>query len=154
VTQEATVRVLAAFGTFRGESRFTTWATTVAVRLALTNLRHACWKDISIEAQLASGRSSGASRDPAAGPAQVAERAELRDAVARVLSDDLTGRQREALVAAIDGMPLAELATRLGTNLNAVYKLTHDARRRLKAGLEARGFGESEVRSALEGESR
>ena len=38
-------------------------------------------------------------------------------------------------------MPQDEIGRQLGSNRNAIYKLTHDARRRLKAGLEAAGFG-------------
>jgi len=33
---------------------------------------------------------------------------------------------------ALHGMPLEEVARRLGTNRNALYKLLHDARVRLK----------------------
>ena len=150
MAQEASLRVLAALAGFRGDSRFTTWATTVAVRFALASLRHARWKDVSLEAQLASRGPEAMGGDPGPGPDQLAQRAELRLAVARVVNEDLTERQRVALVAALNGMPLPEIAARLGTNLNAVYKLTHDARKKLKAGLAARGFGETDVRAVLE----
>jgi RNA polymerase sigma-70 factor (ECF subfamily) len=43
---------------------------------------------------------------------------------------------------AIDGVPIDVLAERLGSNRNALYKTVHDARRRLRAHLEAAGFGE------------
>ena len=33
-----------------------------------------------------------------------------------------------------------EVVKELGTNRNAVYKLLHDARRKLKSSLESRGF--------------
>ena len=67
--------------------------------------------------------------------------AELRD----VLESNLTDKQRVALVAELNGMPHAEIATALGMTRNAVYKLTHDARRRVKAHLEAAGVSEVDV---------
>jgi len=40
----------------------------------------------------------------------------------------------------IQGMPLEEAARRLGTNRNALYKMMHDARLRLKNRLEKEGL--------------
>ena len=37
-------------------------------------------------------------------------------------------------------MPIQEIARNAGSNTNAIYKLTHDARKRLKQGLEALGY--------------
>jgi RNA polymerase sigma-70 factor (ECF subfamily) len=37
-------------------------------------------------------------------------------------------------------MPQDEIANQLGSNRNAIYKLTHDARKRLKKCLEAAGY--------------
>ena len=37
-------------------------------------------------------------------------------------------------------MPQDEIARQLGSNRNALYKLTHDARKKLKERLEAAGF--------------
>ena len=48
IVQEATLRVLERLDHFRGESRFTTWSTAIAVRAALTELRRARWRDVSL----------------------------------------------------------------------------------------------------------
>ena len=48
-TQDALLRILDKMDTFRGESRFTTWATKVAVRLALTELRRKRWENVALE---------------------------------------------------------------------------------------------------------
>ena len=53
----------------------------------------------------------------------------------------LTERQREAILAVLSGLPLAEIARRTATSQGAVYKLLHDARRRLKRHLEAQVEG-------------
>ena len=47
--QDAVLRILDKMDTFRGESKFTTWAQKVAVRVAFTEIRRHRWKDISIE---------------------------------------------------------------------------------------------------------
>jgi RNA polymerase sigma-70 factor (ECF subfamily) len=59
----------------------------------------------------------------------------------RILSEELTEKQRQALMAvSVKGMPLEEVARRLGTNRNALYKMMHDARLRLKHRLEREGL--------------
>jgi RNA polymerase sigma-70 factor (ECF subfamily) len=47
-------------------------------------------------------------------------------------------------------MPLEEVARRMGTNRNALYKLLHDARQRLKRKMEAEGLSSEEILSAFE----
>jgi RNA polymerase sigma-70 factor, ECF subfamily len=59
----------------------------------------------------------------------------------RIMREQLTEKQYVALTAELNGMPHEEIGRQLGRNRNAVYKLTHDARRKLKAELEAAGFG-------------
>ena len=49
-----------------------------------------------------------------------------------IIRSELTEKQRTALLAELKGMPQDEIAKHLGSNRNALYKLTHDARRRLK----------------------
>src|SRR5512141_2826438 len=53
--QEATLRVLASLDSFRGDSQFTTWATKVAVRIAISEMRRARYKDFSLDALTADG---------------------------------------------------------------------------------------------------
>ena len=47
------------------------------------------------------------------------------------------------------GLPQEEIARGLGINRNAVYKLGHDARKKLKRGLEASGFDAAAIRAAF-----
>jgi RNA polymerase sigma-70 factor, ECF subfamily len=47
-------------------------------------------------------------------------------------------------------MPISEVARRMGTNQNALYKLLHDARRKLKRQMEAAGLSPLEVLAAFE----
>jgi RNA polymerase sigma-70 factor (ECF subfamily) len=50
----------------------------------------------------------------------------------------------------LEGMPIAEVARRMGTNQNALYKLLHDARRKLKLRMEAVGLPPQEVLTAFD----
>jgi RNA polymerase sigma-70 factor (ECF subfamily) len=42
-------------------------------------------------------------------------------------------------------VPLDAVVQHLGTNRNAVYKMLHDARRKIKSSLQARGFEVGEM---------
>jgi RNA polymerase sigma-70 factor, ECF subfamily len=64
--------------------------------------------------------------------------------------EELTEKQRKALMAIMEGFPLEEAAQRLGMNRNALYKLMHDARLRLKRRLEKEGLTPKEVLSVFE----
>lgn len=132
--QEALLKILDRLASFRGDSRFTTWAHKIAVRVALTELRRKRWHDISLDAQ-------GSVADAAPGPAQTAGRNAALALLHRYIEHELTARQRRALLAVgIYGLPLEEVARRMGSSRNALYKLLHDARRRLKRRLTADGF--------------
>jgi RNA polymerase sigma-70 factor (ECF subfamily) len=79
-------------------------------------------------------------------PDRRARRAEAWAVIRDVLEHELTDRQRQALRALlVEDVPLDELARHWRSNRNAIYKLVHDARRRLKARLEARGFPPGEI---------
>src|SRR5574338_65506 len=48
MAQDATLRVMENVDTFRGDSQFTTWATRIAVLVALSDLRRARYRDFSL----------------------------------------------------------------------------------------------------------
>ena len=78
---------------------------------------------------------------PAPTPAARLERAQLLAAIQEGIESALTPRQRQVLVAlALNGVPIDVLAERLDSNRNALYKSLHDARRNLRAHLEAHGL--------------
>jgi RNA polymerase sigma-70 factor (ECF subfamily) len=53
------------------------------------------------------------------------------------------------LLAALGGMPLEAVADRMNTNRNALYKLPHDARKRLKKRMSAEMLSTQDVLSAF-----
>jgi RNA polymerase sigma-70 factor (ECF subfamily) len=150
--QDALLKILSALEGFRGESRFTTWAQKIAVHVAYTELRRRRWQDVSLDSLV---QSQGldfvpdALIDPSAEPQQLAAQDIYLQTLRRVIATELTDRQRQALIATrIQGMPLEEVARRMGTNRNALYKLLHDARQTLKRKLEAEGLSAEDLLAA------
>ena len=79
------------------------------------------------------------------GPDDDVENAALLEAVRDGIRTALTPRQRQVLVATVlEGVPIDVLAERLGSNRNALYKMLHDARRRLRSHVAAAGFPEAD----------
>ena len=131
--QDGLLRVLDKLESFRGDSRFTTWAMSVSIRLALTALRRRRAPSASLE-EIVEPLSSQES--PTAG----VEREEAVTALRRAIDEVLTPRQREAILGKLAGLPVVVIADKLGINSNAFYKLDHDARKKLRRALEAEGF--------------
>jgi RNA polymerase sigma factor (sigma-70 family) len=150
VVQQALVHILDHLEQFQGRSRFTTWAMVIAVRLAMSALRRKRWQDVSLESMTASIEGAPAwDRADTTSPAQHAEQHAMVETLSRLIDETLTEKQWMALTAELGGMPLEEIARRMGSNVNAVYKLLHDARQRLKHGLETAGYTAEDVRSAF-----
>ncbi len=148
--QEALVLILKRLETFRGDSRFTTWAMSIATRLALSELRRARWKDVSLDEMSAAGRSSlpTSTEIPAS---QGYEREQLMAVVRTAIADSLTPRQRDAILAELADVPPEEIAIRLGTNRNALYKVVYDGRVRLRQAILRAGWSEAHVLEVLGG---
>src|SRR6266545_919057 len=111
--QETLLIIKRKIDTFRGESRFTTWATTIAIRQLLGELRQRKWKDLSI--------------DPSS------------------IGRDLPKQPVEALQSDTPEMALDLIADKLGTNRDNVYKILHDARKKLKGCLTKGGITQEEI---------
>jgi RNA polymerase sigma-70 factor (ECF subfamily) len=152
--QDALLRILKGLDSFRGESRFTTWAQKIAVNVAFSELRRRRWQDISLDDVGVSQDSDFVPDtlvDPSAGPEKQALQRTLLEALGEIIAAELTDKQRQALVAArIHGMPLEEVARRMGSNRNALYKLLHDARQQLKKRMLAQGLSPQDVLAAFE----
>ena len=154
VTQETLLRVLDQLHTFEGRSMFTTWVHKIAIRIALTELRRKRWQDSSLDEMLDNEEvpvSPSILEDPSVTPEQSAERDDMLERVRRVIDEELTDRQRRAIIMlGMQGMPMEEAAKQLNTNRNALYKLLHDARLRLKQRLHTEGLDAQEVLAAFE----
>ena len=153
VTQDALVQLLTNLGSFEGRSRFTTWAMAIAIRVALSDLRKKRWKDVSLEGIAEQGdlESRLEVDDSSARPDKQTERRAVVGVLHGLIDRQLTSRQQLAIQAELKGMPAEEIARRLSSNVNAVYKLLHDARKRLKRGFEGAGYSSRDVESAFAG---
>ncbi|WP_231954149.1 RNA polymerase sigma factor [Pirellulimonas nuda] len=150
IAQDALLKITRSLDTFEGRSRFTTWAITIATRLAISELRRRRFQDVSLHSVTKPGeRSLEIAIDGQPGPEQQSEREELLVQLRRLIDEGLTPRQREATHALLDGMPVEEFAYRTGSNRNAVYKLVHDARAKLRVGLEEAGVTADDIAATL-----
>jgi RNA polymerase sigma-70 factor (ECF subfamily) len=134
---DALVAVLSRLDSFRGASRFTTWAYKFAIYSTAVTLRRRAWRDreVSLAPEL-----WDVVADRGGSPLQQVEDGELRTAL-RCGIEALTRHQRDVLVAvALEQVPIDVLAERLGTTRGALYKTLHDARRKLRARLADQGL--------------
>jgi len=135
---DALVSVLRRLDTFRGLSRFTTWAYKFALLEAAVKLRRRAWQGRELPLEPESWALFAAD---GLAPEAEAEQRELLDAIRAAIAELLTPHQRRVLVAlAVNGVPIDVLAERTGTTRGALYKALHDARRKLRRHLAERGF--------------
>ena len=144
---DALMAIMSKLHTFRGDSRFTTWAYKFALLEAAVKVRRRAWhgREVSLDED-----AWGQLPDRSQTPASEAETAELMGAVRDAIAEVLTPHQRSVLIAvALNGVPIDVLAERLTTTRGALYKTVHDARKKLRAHLAAEGlavdFGSKET---------
>ena len=146
VAQLALLKILDSLETFRHQSRFTTWATAIAVRIGIRQLRRHYYRDISLD--VSPGRDA-IKIDIADSSVHASEDYESRSRLflllQKLIDETLSDKQRLAIQGTLQGLPVEEIAERLGSNRNAVYKLIHDARVRLREGFEAHGVTAEEI---------
>jgi RNA polymerase sigma-70 factor (ECF subfamily) len=154
--QDALLAILQHLDGFRGESRFTTWVYSFAINIALVAARREGWKRVPLDQVIDNPHldewTAGEARAPA-DPHRRTLQSETLAVIREAIDHHLSDRQQQALKAIFfEGVPLDEIARHWGSNRNAVYKLLHDARRKLKARLEERGFGVKETLDLFGGE--
>jgi len=135
---DSLVAVLDKLETFRGDSRFTTWAYKFALLEAGVKVRRRAWqgREVPVESE-----SWDLIADSDVTPQHELETTELLGAVKDAIEADLSPHQREVLVAVtLNGVPIDVLAERLATTRGALYKTIHDARAKLRTALRERGL--------------
>lgn len=140
--QEALLKIQGNLDNFQGKSKFTTWASKIAANTTISELRRAKWRDYSLDAITETGSSLQEVLDlPQAqlsAPDTASERRHVWETIGHVINNELTDRQRQALLAVrVENIPTAEVARLMSTNSNNIYKLLHDARLKLKRELQA-----------------
>jgi len=151
--QDALIAVMKHLSDFRGDSKFTTWAYKFAINISMMAARRERWKGVSLD-EIASSEESNffewmmQDKSDGIAPERSAMQGEIQGILREVIEHDLTEKQRRVLFMMVfNEVPMDEVVRHLDTNRNAVYKLLHDARRKLKSGLQARGFEIGEMLS-------
>jgi RNA polymerase sigma-70 factor (ECF subfamily) len=135
---DAMAAILTKLDTFRGESRFTTWAYKFVLLEAGVRARRRAWHGREVTLEDASWRHIA---DTAPSAQQTVESSDLLRAIVEAIATTLTPHQREVFSAlALNGVPIDVLAERLSTTRGALYKTLHDARRKLRAKLADAGY--------------
>jgi RNA polymerase sigma-70 factor, ECF subfamily len=135
---DALMAIMAKLDTFRGDSKFTTWAYKFALLEAAVKLRRRAWQGREVPLEPESWELFGEER---LSPQGAAEQSELFRELQAAVQDELTPHQREVLAAlAINGVPIDVLAERLNTTRGALYKTLHDARKKLRAHVASKGM--------------
>lgn len=146
MVQESIVRVLDKLDQFEGRSKFTTWAMSIAIRQVISELRKKRFQNVSL-GDITQGERlqieivDNDAADPELARQRQTVLAELKELIETRISD----KQRIALQALLGGMPVEEIAERTESNRNAVYKLIHDARQKLKSELQRRGHDANSI---------
>lgn len=134
---------------FRGDAKFTTWAYRFVINEAAADLRRRRYREFSWEAvsdMETAVFSPLFSTPPKADPELKAERKELAAFLARVLDTELNEQQRAAMLGIhFQGRSVQEVAELLETSPNTVYKMVHDARKKIKAKLLARHYSAGDI---------
>jgi RNA polymerase sigma-70 factor (ECF subfamily) len=151
--QEASLRILDNLDTFRGESRFLTWAQKIAVNVAFSELRRRRWRNVPLRTTLVVDDGEFVPEvyvDSDAGPEERLIQRAAVETLFDTIENELTEKQRRALLAVyIQGMPIVEVARRMDSNRNAMYKLIYDARQRLRQRLLEQGLSADEILAAF-----
>ena len=137
---DALMAVLAKLDTYRGTARFTTWACKFAILETSTRLRRHAWRHRKVERDDAVW-----DRLPDTSPSVLLqiENDQLFSALQRAVDEQLTERQRFVFQSVtMNDVPIDVLAERLGASRGAIYKMLHDARRKLRQALTEAGHGE------------
>jgi len=150
VAQEAIVKILDSLDSFEGRSRFTTWAMTIATRIGISDLRRRHFQDVSLDHIAGDDALKiDIAVDPSQTPSEASDRDEVLHLFRDVIAKQLTEKQRTVLQASLAGMPIEEIASRMNSNRNAIYKVFHDARKKLRTGLESRGVTAGDIENLV-----
>lgn len=139
MTQEIMIKIFRSLGSFKGNSKFSTWIYRVAVNTCLDELKKKKNKKyLSLDAEISGddGENQIEIKDDSPSPEKLAEQNELRDMVAaavKLLSDE---HRAVIVLRDIRGMSYSEIAGILGCSDGTVKSRISRARAQLKMILE------------------
>ncbi len=150
IVQDALIKILSSLDKFEGRSKFTTWAMTVATRIGISALRRKYHRDVSMEAfNTNDGYTIEIAVATETSVSTAESKGEILGVLQRLIDTELTDKQRLATRAFLSDFATDEIAEQLNMNRNAVYKLIHDARLKLKDGFARAGLTSDDIFEAL-----
>lgn len=154
MAQESLLSIRANLDSFRGESKFTTWAYRFAVNQVATELRLRRYSNLSLDEILEQKEPlfNQLIRDTQGlDPELETERRHLLNLLREIIREDLTERQRQAITAVhFKGYSMDQVAELMDTNRNSLYKLLHDGRQKIKSRLLAHHLSEGDILALFE----
>lgn len=152
--QEALIRILDKLDDFAGHSQFTTWTHKIALSVALTELRRKRWRDSPLDTDAHNDAPDHTLRFIAAAaptPESATTQTDMLRHVNKLINEGLTEKQRTVItLSLIEDKSTDEVARQMEMKPNAIYKLLHDARLRLKKLLEETGLTPADVLNVFE----
>lgn len=154
LAQEALVDIRDSVDSFRGDSKFTTWAYRFVINRAASELRRRHYRNVSLDwlrEEEPTLFQAVLLEQEAVEPERTAEQRHYLALLSDIIATELNERQQAAIRGVhVQGLPMDVVAEALGLTRNALYKLLHDARKRIKAGLQARHLTEGDILAAFE----
>ncbi|KAA3664193.1 MAG: sigma-70 family RNA polymerase sigma factor [Chloroflexi bacterium] len=147
--QDALISIQRSLNSFRGDARFTTWAYRFVINEAAAELRRRNYRNMSLDMLLEEGTAviqSLASSPIPSDPSQAAARKQFIEQLLDIIDEDLNERQKTAVLGVhFQSLSMQEVAELLETSPNTVYKMLHDARKKIKVRLTALHLGKGDV---------
>jgi RNA polymerase sigma-70 factor (ECF subfamily) len=153
ISQDALMNILAKLNSFKGRSKFTSWAYRIVINQAASELRRLRYLDLSLDGLLES--EPGAfhallSDDEQIEPDRRSEQEMYIHLLCEIIEHELSDHQRAAIIGVyLQGHSMDEVAGALDITRNTLYKLLHDARKRLKARLLERHLTQNDILAAF-----
>lgn len=144
IAQDSILKILDSLDQFRGESQFVSWAMTIATRVGVSELRRKRYQDVSLD----SLTQDGLPIEPSWNHDSFERRIDqdiIRLRISDLIETKLTQRQQVCMRALLAGVPIEVIAEKMSSNRNAIYKLIHDGRARLRDGFAERGITADQV---------
>jgi len=156
-TQDSLIEIRTQLSSFRGEAKFTTWAYRFVINRAASELRRQRYRNVSLDwlnedvpSLLQKMVTQGTLGEPVE-PEHYVEQHAYLELLMNIIATELNDRQRLAVIGVHwQGRSMEEVAAVLGLSRNALYKLLHDARKRIKAKLAAQHLTEGDILAAFE----
>ena len=117
--QDSIIRILERLKQFEGRSQFLTWAISIAIRVAMSELRHRRWKNVSLDEVIADANFVPERLiDDGSEPSIQRERKTIIEMMHGLIQNNLTEKQRVALLA-----ELKEIVLKTHTFLKGIMLL-------------------------------